>query len=305
MSIKLKINWIDNNVIVDGVRIYKNSAIFDVNTLPAVYAEITDGSIFYEDLAVIEGQTYFYMMSCFLGEREVFTECFEVKIIKDTTKTLAIVPSFFVAGLWVSGFDSETGDFKVWKSGITDSVSSMTNSMKVYCAPFRKAVDGAFYYELICTRIVNNVGADLTVYRSDDMFGLAQNGAIMNINSSGSGWDNTGYGKFILRNYGENIQGVGALVGVASIWSTKLSSKQLQLNQIWGIGIRASGSNTLVELWIDGVYQGVMFTIAGTSIELRPLIIFTLENNYIKATHYKYPRVLTYLPDGFESWLTN
>lgn len=78
MSIKLKIGWTDNNVVTEGVRIYKSSTLFDVNTLPAVYVEITDGSLLYEDFNVIEGNTYFYMLSCFLSGQEVFTECFKV-----------------------------------------------------------------------------------------------------------------------------------------------------------------------------------------------------------------------------------
>lgn len=78
MSIKLKIGWTDNNAIIEGVRVYKSLAPFDIDSKPGALAEILDGSNFYEDLDVIEGHTYFYMLSCFLGEREVFTECYEV-----------------------------------------------------------------------------------------------------------------------------------------------------------------------------------------------------------------------------------
>lgn len=78
MSIKLEIGWTDSNVIIEGVRIYKKQQAFDVSTRPQPLVEVTDGSLFYEDLDVIENQTYFYMLSCFLGEQEVFTECFEV-----------------------------------------------------------------------------------------------------------------------------------------------------------------------------------------------------------------------------------
>lgn len=305
MAHKLQITWDDTNPISESTRIYKSNTIFTKDTLPEVLVEITDLVVSaYEDNSVNVGEKWYYMLSTKLGVAEAFTECFEVLIVDDVANTLAIQPAFFVPSLWVSGWNAETGDFKVWKSGITDTVSASTNSMKLYCAPFRKSVDGPFYYEIICTKVVNNSGANLSVYRPDDMFGLAQNGAFMNINSSGAGWDNNGYGKFILRNNGANIEGAGALVNVSSNWSTKFANKQLQLNQIWGIGIRASGSNTLVELWINGVYQGVIFTIAGASIELRPLIIFTLENNYVKATHYRYPRTLSFLPAGYKSWLT-
>lgn len=78
MSIKLKIGWEDDNVIIEGVRIYKSDNEFNTNTLPLQTVEITDGSLFYEDFDVIENETYFYMLSYFLGEREAFTECFEV-----------------------------------------------------------------------------------------------------------------------------------------------------------------------------------------------------------------------------------
>lgn len=77
-SVKIRTSWTDDNVIIEGVRIYKKQQAFDVSTRPQPLVEVTDGSLFYEDLDVIEDQTHFYMLSCFLGEQEVFTECFEV-----------------------------------------------------------------------------------------------------------------------------------------------------------------------------------------------------------------------------------
>lgn len=78
MSIKIKINWDDLNVISEGVRIYKNASAFTSSSLPAVCATVAYGVDEFEDLDVVENQTYFYMLSCFLGEQEVFTECYEV-----------------------------------------------------------------------------------------------------------------------------------------------------------------------------------------------------------------------------------
>lgn len=305
MSQKLEIQWDNSNPVFESVRIYKSSTAFTENNLPTLLTEITDiGVSNYDDLDVELNETWFYMLSTKLGVAEAFTECFEVLIVDDVKNTLAIQPAFLTPSLWVSGWNTETGDFKVWKSGITATLDSSINSMKIYAAPYRKASDGPFYYELTCTKVVNPSGVELTTYPSDNMFGLMQNGSSVNVNSSGFNYENSGYGRFLLRNNGANIEGAGALVSVGSNWSVKLSAKQLQQSQIWGIGIRASGSNTLVELWINGVYQGVMFTIVGTSIELRPLIIFTLENNYVKATHYRYPRTLSFLPEGYKSWLT-
>lgn len=89
-SVKIRTSWTDENVIVEGVRIYKSNQEFDVNSKPAPLVEIRDGAEFYEDFNVVEGLTYFYMLSCFLSEQEVFTECYEVKAISE---------------LWLSGLD--------------------------------------------------------------------------------------------------------------------------------------------------------------------------------------------------------
>ncbi|WP_180110516.1 hypothetical protein [Acinetobacter sp. YH12098] len=81
-SVKIRTSWTDDNVIIEGVRIYKKQQAFDVSTRPQPLVEVTDGSLFYEDSDVVENQTYFYMLSCFLGEQEVFTECFEIQAKK-------------------------------------------------------------------------------------------------------------------------------------------------------------------------------------------------------------------------------
>ncbi|WP_445346255.1 LamG domain-containing protein [Acinetobacter bohemicus] len=79
MSIKIKTSWTDSNVIIEGVRIYKSLTFFDVSNRPVPLVEIRDGAEFYEDFDVVVDQTYFYMLSCFMGEQEVLTECYEVK----------------------------------------------------------------------------------------------------------------------------------------------------------------------------------------------------------------------------------
>lgn len=60
------------------MRIYKNASAFTSNSLPAVYATVAYGVAEFEDLDVVEKQTYFYMLSSFLDEQEVFTDCSEV-----------------------------------------------------------------------------------------------------------------------------------------------------------------------------------------------------------------------------------
>ena len=94
-SVKIRTSWTDENVVTEGVRIYKSNANFDVNSKPAPLAEILDGREFYEDFDVEENETVYYMLSCFLGEQEVFTECYEVVV----TKQIDYVPLSLIGGV--------------------------------------------------------------------------------------------------------------------------------------------------------------------------------------------------------------
>lgn len=78
MSVKIKINWDNENVVSESVRIYRADSIFTPTSLPPLLTEIFGDIYEYEDLTTVENQTYFYMLSCLLGDQEVFTECFEV-----------------------------------------------------------------------------------------------------------------------------------------------------------------------------------------------------------------------------------
>lgn len=78
MSLKVKITWDNVNVVSESVRIYRADSIFASVTLPPLLAEIFGDVDVYEDLAVHEGLTYYYMLSAKLGDQEVFTECFSV-----------------------------------------------------------------------------------------------------------------------------------------------------------------------------------------------------------------------------------
>lgn len=79
MSVKIKINWDNENVVSESVRIYRADSAFTPVALPPLLNEIFGDVYEYEDLDTIQNQNYFYMLSAKLGEQEVFTECFEVK----------------------------------------------------------------------------------------------------------------------------------------------------------------------------------------------------------------------------------
>lgn len=91
MSIKIKVTWGDNNVVSEGVRIYRSNTKFTSSNLPAVLATLTTSNE-YDDIDVVKGQIYFYMLSSFLGEQEAFTECFSVATRPWTLDDLLVLP---------------------------------------------------------------------------------------------------------------------------------------------------------------------------------------------------------------------
>ncbi|WP_180110786.1 hypothetical protein [Acinetobacter sp. YH12098] len=97
MSIKIKINWDNENVVSESVRIYRADSAFTKENLPPILAEIISDVYEYEDLTIIKGQTYFYMLSAKLGDQEVFTECFSV---------IAEKPSIYTKVYYVGTSDS-------------------------------------------------------------------------------------------------------------------------------------------------------------------------------------------------------
>lgn len=78
MSVKIKINWDNENVVSESVRIYRSDSLITTPTQAMLIATILDDVYEYEDFDVIEDQTYFYMLSAKLGEQEAHTECFEI-----------------------------------------------------------------------------------------------------------------------------------------------------------------------------------------------------------------------------------
>ena len=78
MAVKIKINWENESVMSESVRIYRADSAFTSNSLPPLLAEVVGDIYEYEDLTTEKDETYFYMLSARLGEQEVFTDCFEV-----------------------------------------------------------------------------------------------------------------------------------------------------------------------------------------------------------------------------------
>lgn len=178
-SVKLRTSWIDNNAIIEGVRIYKSNQAFTSANLPQLLIEITDGSLFYEDFDVEENETYYYMLSCYLDQQEVFTECFEVDV-----ELFAADPQFNsvkllmqfdgntpltdqkTGAIWTLHGDAfvDTTDRKFTKGGalrLSDAVTSyarspvLTNMQRLSSHP--KTVTVEFFFKK--TSSIGNAGA--------------------------------------------------------------------------------------------------------------------------------------------------
>ena len=121
MSVKIKINWDNENVVSESVRIYRADSAFTSNNLPPLLAEIVGDVYEYEDLSVIRDQTYFYMLSAKLGEQEVFTECFEI-VAEDSIDFLQLTIPAFNASTIVATY-LQSGNFASADSFIFNNIS--------------------------------------------------------------------------------------------------------------------------------------------------------------------------------------
>lgn len=122
MSIKIKINWDNENVVSESVRIYRADSIFTPTSLPPLLTEIVGNVYEYEDLTTVEDQTYFYMLSAKLGEQEVFTECFDVVAEQDIDLLQLIIPAFNASTITESTFLA-TGQFVAASSIIFNNLT--------------------------------------------------------------------------------------------------------------------------------------------------------------------------------------
>lgn len=310
MTHKLEIKWENSNPVFESVRIYKSNVAFTENNLPPILVEITDINVStYDDLNVELGDKFFYMLSIKLGVSEAYSECFSIDIVENIANTLAIT---FVSSVPSIPSEWDTfGSFRMHKGGFPDSsINASVNSLKYYALPYRRSADGSYYYEIICTKAYNSQGVAQANLLQDNLIGLMQSGASMTVNSAGNSgstnFDNAGYGRYLLRNNisSNSIEGAGGGLSSGGTWYTKLSNQKINFGDVVGFGIKANGANTQIHLWINGVYKGVLFNVAGSATDLRPLIIFTLEPSSLKSTHYQCPRNLNFLPDGYQSWLT-
>lgn len=304
---KIRISWDNPNLRATFVKIFRKQTVFNEDTLPEVYATVPYGTNFYDDFNIEYNQDYYYMLACVHDEQKIFTECYYIKPVRDVSKTLTVQFVFFVPSVMNTEWNANTGEFRLHKGSI--SYQTAGTSLKVYANPFRKSSDGAFYFELICTAVIGSSGTSWARLLEDNLIGLMQEGASVNVNSESSSggvyFYNQGYGRYILRNnFGnKSIEGVGGNLTTGGSWTKKIDNYLMELGDVIGIGIKANGTSTEVYLWLNGILLGLVFSIPGTNINLRPLIIFYIENNIIKSTYYKCPRNLSYLPSGYQSWL--
>lgn len=70
---KIILTWEDRNVGEDGHKIYRSTTPIDLEALPAPLATLPANASSYEDLNVLVGQTYYYIVSVFRGGEEKFS----------------------------------------------------------------------------------------------------------------------------------------------------------------------------------------------------------------------------------------
>lgn len=155
MSVKIKINWDNENVVSESVRIYRADSAFTSTSLPPLLTEIIGDVYEYEDLNIVENRQYFYMLSAKLGEQEVFSDCFNVSaenneiLVNFTTKNLTKIFSLASSVIRARGlcklsngnylalvFESSNKLLEVNSSGIIVKTLNLGSGFDVYSCQF-------------------------------------------------------------------------------------------------------------------------------------------------------------------------
>lgn len=135
MSVKIKINWDNENVVSESVRIYRADSAFTSAALPPILTEIVGDIYEYGDLDVVENQTYFYMLSTRLAEQEVFTECFKVVVAKPAVALEYIVGSIIKNGPTSGSTASSVSAFEPSSSNASNIVIAVVSTQTAMQTP--------------------------------------------------------------------------------------------------------------------------------------------------------------------------
>ena len=163
MSVKIKINWNNENVVSESVQIYRSDSLITTPTQAMLIAILVGDVYEYDDLDVVSGQQCYYMLSTKLAEREVFTECFKVSTLTDLILSI-VNKSMSYASTATGSISSLTipahnaGDVVLLFIERWGSDSSAANVPSGYTAI--DATGDTYRYVSIGYRIANSTSAD-------------------------------------------------------------------------------------------------------------------------------------------------
>jgi|SRR5690554_412395 len=126
-----KLTWQDNNDFEDGFRIYRSTTTFTKETLPPVYAELPPNSQSFLDTEIVMGTTYYYMVSTYSGEKEIFAPNVQAIFVNYIPELIgeAMQGGYYIGNMTIpSGVDA--GIYAIIMAG-TEGQSTTTRQWKV------------------------------------------------------------------------------------------------------------------------------------------------------------------------------
>lgn len=91
MSAKIVLRWDNNNEIEKGYRVYRDDVSFDENNYPQTPIAILDENVTeYEDNDVVNGNTYYYVVSAYTDDEELYSEIVSVEA-RDIENTIVTI----------------------------------------------------------------------------------------------------------------------------------------------------------------------------------------------------------------------
>lgn len=279
----INLSW-DSDGIIDDYAIYRSNAPFNESTLPAPLAiGVTSKS--YADFSVVDGLKYYYMVSSNkngISKYSLLIQC-EARIVvyQDVNWYAPVTPT------------ASLSDFSITENGKLYTLNPPVSGgyCKASSDKVRNASNGKYYVELVVIRStggLNNV---------DTSIGLAKS-TVDHYKSTGGTYNPGTGGRYQFRVSSGYIQ-VSGNNGSAPSWSN-LAAGGFVTGDVIGLSIEDSAGSTLIKLYKNGTYIGVISTIPSL-IDLRVHTTRWLgSSNYVFEV--RFPNEILYPQPGFQAW---
>lgn len=278
----INLSW-DSDGIVDDYTIYRSNIPFDESTLPAPLATGV-ASKSYTDISVVDGLKYYYMVSSNkngISKYSLLIQCdARIVIYQDVNWYAPVTPT------------TSLSHFSITENGKLYTLNPPMSGgyYKASSDKVRNASTGKYYAELVVVRSTGGFDGNTAI-------GFAKS-AVDHEKSTGGTYNPGTGGRYQFKVLSGYIQ-VSGNDGSAPAWSN-LAAGGFAVGDVVGLSIEEFSGSTLVKLYKNGTYIGIISTIPSL-IDLRVHTTRWLgSSNHVFEV--RFPNEILYPQSGFQAW---